>query len=73
VPDPVAERIRVGFLHVRVVMVAEEAGPGGEVGGDVRGGRSNPLSRSGRSLEDMPASTQAVPQQLRLADQPSAP
>ena len=39
-PDPVAERIRVGVPHVRGVVVAEEAGPGGEVGGDVRGGRS---------------------------------
>jgi hypothetical protein len=35
VPDP--ERVRVGFPQVRVVAVAEEAGPGGQVGGDVRG------------------------------------
>jgi len=37
VPDPVAERIGVGFPQFVVVAVAEEAGPGGEVGGDVRG------------------------------------
>src|SRR6266481_145630 len=36
VPDPVAEGIRVGVPQVRVVAVAEEPGPGGEVGGDVR-------------------------------------
>jgi hypothetical protein len=37
VPDPVAERVRVGVREFLVVAVAEEAGPGGEVGGDVRG------------------------------------
>lgn len=37
VPDPVAERVRVGVFQVRVVAAAEEAGPGGQVGGDVRG------------------------------------
>jgi hypothetical protein len=37
VPDPVAERVRVGFPEFLVVMEAEEAGPGGQVGGDVRG------------------------------------
>jgi hypothetical protein len=37
VPDPVAERFRVGVPEFPVVVVAEEAGPGGEVGGDVRG------------------------------------
>src|SRR5215813_9310655 len=37
VPDPVAERVRVGFPQVRVVAEAEQAGPGREVGGDVRG------------------------------------
>jgi hypothetical protein len=36
VPDPVAERVRVGVAEFRVVAVPEEAGPGGEVGGDVR-------------------------------------
>jgi hypothetical protein len=36
-PDPVAERVRVCFAQVRVVTEAEEAGPGGQVGGDVRG------------------------------------
>jgi hypothetical protein len=35
-PDPVAERVRGGVLQVRLVVEAEEAGPGGEVGGDVR-------------------------------------
>ena len=37
VPDPVAERVRVGFPQVLVIAEAEETGPGGEVGGDVRG------------------------------------
>ena len=37
VPDPVAERFRVGVAEFVVVVVAEEAGPCGEVGGDVRG------------------------------------
>jgi hypothetical protein len=37
VPDPVAERAGVGVAEAGVVAVAEEAGPGGEVGGDVRG------------------------------------
>ena len=37
VPDPVAERVRLGVAEFGVVGVAEEAGPGGEVGGDVRG------------------------------------
>jgi hypothetical protein len=37
VPDPVAERIGVGFPQAGVVVVAEEAGPGGQVGGDVGG------------------------------------
>jgi len=36
VPDPVAERVRVGFPQVLMVVKAEEAGPGGQVGGDVR-------------------------------------
>ena len=36
-PDPVAERIRGGFPQVRVIVEADEAGPGGEVGGDVCG------------------------------------
>jgi hypothetical protein len=36
VPDPVAERVRVGVAEFLVVVVAEEAGPGGEVSGDVR-------------------------------------
>ena len=35
VPDP--ERTGVGFPQSGVVVVAEEAGPGGQVGGDVRG------------------------------------
>jgi hypothetical protein len=34
VPDPVAERVRFGFPQVRVVAVAEDAGPGSEIGGD---------------------------------------
>ena len=37
VPDPVAEGVRVGVPQLRVVAEAEEAGPGGQVGGDVRG------------------------------------
>jgi hypothetical protein len=37
VPDPVAERVRVGIPQVLIVSAAEEAGPGGQVGGDVRG------------------------------------
>ena len=37
VPDPVAERVRVGFAQLVIVVAAEEAGPGGQVGGDVRG------------------------------------
>ena len=37
VPDPVAECVRVGVPQLRVVVAAEEAGPGGQVGGDVRG------------------------------------
>ena len=36
-PDPVAERIWVGFPQVLVIAEAEEACPGREVGGDVRG------------------------------------
>jgi hypothetical protein len=36
--DPVAERAGVGFAQSGVVLVAEEAGPGGKVSGDVRGG-----------------------------------
>src|SRR3954470_5067721 len=36
VPDPVAEGTGVGVAEPGVVAVAEEAGPGGEVGGDVR-------------------------------------
>jgi hypothetical protein len=34
VPDAVAERVRVGFPQLLVVAEAEEAGPGGQVGGD---------------------------------------
>src|SRR5258708_29702343 len=34
--EKVAERVRVGFPQFTVVAVAEEAGPGGRVGGDVR-------------------------------------
>jgi hypothetical protein len=37
VPDSVAECVRVGVAEFIVVMAAEEAGPGGEGGGDVRG------------------------------------
>jgi hypothetical protein len=37
VPDPVAERVRLGVPESFLVVEAEEAGPGGEVGGDVRG------------------------------------
>jgi hypothetical protein len=37
VPDPVAERVRLGIPEVLLVVESEEAGPGGEVGGDVRG------------------------------------
>ena len=36
VPDPVAECVRVGVAEFPVVTEAEEAGPGGQVGGDVR-------------------------------------
>jgi hypothetical protein len=32
-----AECVRLGVPQVRLVMEAEEPGPGGEVGGDVRG------------------------------------
>ena len=35
-PDAVAERVRVRVAEFGVVAVAEEAGPGGEVGGDAR-------------------------------------
>ena len=41
-PYPVAERRRVGVAEF-LVGVAEEAGPGGEVGGDVR--REDPALR----------------------------
>src|SRR6185437_3723699 len=37
VPDAVAERVRLCVPQFLVVVVAEEAVPGGEVGGDVRG------------------------------------
>jgi hypothetical protein len=37
VPDPVAERVGIGVPQVLLVAVNEEAGPGGQVGGDVRG------------------------------------
>src|SRR5215470_7625120 len=37
VPYAVAERVRVGVPQIRIVAKAEEAGPGGQVGGDVRG------------------------------------
>ena len=37
VPDPVAQRIGVGVPQVLVIVAAEQAGPGREVGGDVRG------------------------------------
>jgi hypothetical protein len=37
VPDPVAERVRVGVAEFLIVVAAEEAGPGCEVGGDVWG------------------------------------
>ena len=36
-PDPVAKSDRLGFPQVLDVVEPEEAGPGGEVGGDVRG------------------------------------
>ena len=54
VPDPVAERVRVGFPQVRVVAEAEEAGPGGQVGGDVR--RDDPAA------VDLPGFGWKVPQ-----------
>ena len=58
----VAERVRVGFPQVRVVAVAEEAGPGGQVGGDVRG--DDPAA------VDLPGLRREVPQAhgLRGAD-----
>ena len=37
VPDPVAERIGVGVPQVLVIVAAEQARPGREIGGDVRG------------------------------------
>jgi hypothetical protein len=37
VPDRVAERVRLGVPQFRLVVEAEEPGPGGEVGCDVRG------------------------------------
>jgi hypothetical protein len=37
VPDPVTERVRGGVPEFGLVVEADEAGPGGEVGGDVRG------------------------------------
>ena len=43
VPDPVAEGIGVGVPQVRVVAVAEETGPGREVGGRPRGLASSDL------------------------------
>ena len=36
-PEAVAERVRVGVLSVAEVMAAQQTGPGGQVGGDVRG------------------------------------
>jgi hypothetical protein len=36
VPDPVAERVRGGVAEILIVVEAEEAGPGGEVSGDIR-------------------------------------
>ena len=36
-PDPVAERVRVGVPQVFAVVEAEEAGPGGQAGGDAGG------------------------------------
>jgi len=45
VPDAVAERFRGGVLEFLVVAVAEEAGPGGEVGGDLpRGGQGQEVA-----------------------------
>src|SRR5215472_938952 len=46
VPDPVAERVRLRILQLRLVMEADEPGPGGEVGGDVR--------REGPALVNLP-------------------
>jgi hypothetical protein len=37
-PDPVAERAQVGVPPVFAVVEAEEAGPGGQAGGDADGG-----------------------------------
>lgn len=37
VPDSVAERVRGGVTESWLVVEAEEPGPGGEVGGDIRG------------------------------------
>src|SRR5947207_7569652 len=53
-PDPVAERVRGGLPQVRLVVEAEETGPGGEVSGDVR--REDP------SLVDLPGFRRQVPQ-----------
>src|SRR6266496_2466473 len=53
VPGPVAERVRVGVAQARVVAVAEEAGPGGEVGGEVR--RGNPAAVDLPGLRWQPA------------------
>jgi len=38
VPDPVAEGIRAGVAESGFAGMPEEAGPGGEAGGDVRCG-----------------------------------
>src|SRR5580700_10012995 len=54
VPDPVAERVRVGVPQLAVVAAAEEAGPGGQVGGDVR--RDDPAA------VDLPGLRREVPQ-----------
>jgi len=37
VPDPVAQRVRLGFLEVGAVVEAQQPVPGGQVSGDVGG------------------------------------
>jgi hypothetical protein len=62
VPDAVAERVRVGVPQVLVVAEAQQASPGGQVRGDVRGDDS--------AAVDLPGLRWQVPQPdgLRGAD-----
>lgn len=52
VPDPVAERVQVGVPQVFAVVEAEEAGPGGQAGGDAGGEDPAGLTCGYRSAVD---------------------